>query len=135
MSYIDWRPEYSVGIPSIDKQHQQLVKMLNELYDAMQSGQGQAALGKVLIGLAQYCVEHFAAEERLMTQHGYPDLAAHRDVHQKMTAKVTSLLQEFKAGKTQLSVSVASFLKDWLTKHILQTDMKYGPFLKEKGVS
>jgi hemerythrin len=25
-----------------------------------------------------------------------------------------------------------SFLKDWLIKHIMGTDKKYGPFLKEK---
>jgi len=135
MPFIQWLPEYSVGIPSLDKEHQQLVKMLNDLYAAMQTGQGQAALGKVLSGLAQYCGSHFATEERLMSQHGYPDLAAHKEIHGKMTAKVNSLIQEVNTGKAQMSLSVANFLKDWLTKHIQQTDMKYGPFLKEKGVS
>lgn len=135
MAYIDWSPEFSVGIPSIDQQHQQLVKMLNELYNAMQAGQGQASLGKVLNSLAQYCLSHFAAEERLMRQHGYPDLAAHLEIHQKMTAKVKELLQDINSGKALTSVSVASFLKDWLTKHIQQTDKKYGPYLQGKGVS
>ncbi|MBI4797186.1 MAG: hemerythrin family protein [Desulfarculus sp.] len=135
MAYIEWQPEFSVGIPSIDQQHQQLVKMINELYTAMHGGQGQAALGKVLNGLAQYCVSHFANEERLMTQHGYPDLAAHKEIHAKMTAKVNGLMQDLKSGKAQMSLSVATFLKDWLTKHIQQTDMKYSPFLKGKGVS
>jgi hemerythrin len=135
MSYIDWRPEFSVGIPSIDQQHQKLVKMLNDLYNAMQAGQGQAALGNTLIGLAQYCGTHFANEERLMREHNYPDFAAHKDIHEKMTAKVNALLQDVKAGKVQTSVPVATFLKDWLTKHIQQTDMKYAPFLKSKGVS
>jgi hemerythrin len=135
MAYIDWRPEFSVGIPSIDQQHQQLVKMLNDLYNSMQAGQGQASLGKILGGLAQYCVSHFANEERLMREHAYPDFAAHKQIHEKMTAKVNALLEDVKAGKAQMSVSVASFLKDWLTKHIQQTDMKYGPYLKGKGVN
>jgi hemerythrin len=134
MAYLDWRDEFSVGIPSIDKQHQQLVRMLNDLYNGMQNAQGHEALGKVLSGLGQYCVSHFASEERLMRSHGYPDLAAHKDIHDKMTAKVTALIQDYQAGKTLMSVSVSAFLKDWLTKHIQQTDMKYAPFLKGKGV-
>jgi hemerythrin len=27
-----------------------------------------------------------------------------------------------------------TFLNDWLTNHILQSDMKYGAFLNAKGV-
>jgi len=33
-----------------------------------------------------------------------------------------------------MSVEVMEFLKDWLEKHILGTDRKYGPFLNDKGV-
>ena len=135
MAYLEWKAEFSVGILSIDRQHQQLVRMLNELYDGMSEGQGQEALGKVLSELGAYCVTHFATEERLMTQHGYPDLAAHKEIHDKMTAKVSALIADYKAGKAKMSVGVAGFLKDWLTKHIQQTDKKYGPFLKEKGVA
>jgi hemerythrin len=135
MAYFEWSQDFSVGIDSIDQQHQQLVKMLNDLYAAMQAGQGQASLSKVLNGLAQYCLTHFAYEERMMSGHGYPDYAAHKQIHEKMTAKVKSLLQDVDSGKVQTSVSVAAFLKDWLTKHIQQTDKKYGPYLKGQGAS
>jgi hemerythrin len=34
-----------------------------------------------------------------------------------------------------VTVTVMSFLKDWLVKHIQGEDKKYGVFLNKKGIS
>ena len=44
------------------------------------------------------------------------------------------LAAKFKAGKTTLSIQTGSFLKDWLSNHILTTDKSYGPHLASRGV-
>ncbi len=134
MAHIQWRPEFATGIARFDNEHQKLVAMLNELYQAMGQGAGQEALGKVLAGLVGYTKTHFAGEEALMRQHGYPEFAQHKAIHDALTTQVLSLEADLKAGKVALSLKVANFLKDWLTKHIMETDRKYGPFLQSKGV-
>ena len=40
MALLTWTTEYSVAVEAIDKQHQKLFAMLNELHDAMKSGKG-----------------------------------------------------------------------------------------------
>ncbi|MCB2188711.1 MAG: bacteriohemerythrin [Deltaproteobacteria bacterium] len=135
MAFIQWRPDFETGIAQIDREHKKLVGLVNELYDAMKAGAGNQALGKVLTGLTAYTKTHFATEEKLMSQHAYPAFLAHKAEHDKLTAQVVELGEKFQAGNPVLTVQVANFLKEWLSKHILSTDQKYAPFLRSKGVS
>ncbi|MFZ5776337.1 MAG: bacteriohemerythrin [Thermodesulfobacteriota bacterium] len=135
MALISWTDRYSVGVKEIDEQHKQLINMINELHEAMLAKQGKEALTKVLNKLATYCVSHFAVEEKLMSTHGYPEFAEHKDKHVKMTAKVKALIGEVESGKSTISIEVMNFLKNWLDQHIMGTDKKYGPFLNSKGVA
>ncbi|MDA8163495.1 MAG: bacteriohemerythrin [Desulfobacteraceae bacterium] len=134
MALLAWKEEYSVKIREIDEQHKKLVALINELNDAMSQGQAKAALENILGRLVSYAATHFANEERLMQTHGYPGFPEHKEKHEKMTAKVLSLQQEYRQGKMSLSIDVMSFLKNWLDKHILGTDMAYSGFLISKGV-
>jgi len=129
-----WDERMSVQVRELDDQHKKLIKMVGDLHQAMREGRGQQELSKILNGLISYTITHFAAEERLMQTHGYPEYEAHRQIHEKMTQKVKALQQEYQAGKRGLSLDVMKFLEDWVAKHIMGTDKKYGPFLNSKGV-
>jgi hemerythrin len=136
MAFFSWGPSFEVGIMQIDSQHKKLVDMVNQLYEAMSQGHGGKVLGKILSELVSYTAVHFKAEEKLMQEHGYPEFNEHKAKHDAMNKKVMDLKRQFDSGKGDvLTNSVGIFLKDWLTKHIKGTDMKYAPFLKQKGVS
>lgn len=134
MAFISWDEKYSVGVGELDAQHKQLVKLLSDLYDAMQAQHAADVVGKILNELVRYTKTHFASEERYMAQAGYPDLAAQKREHEAFTAKIQKFKEEFDAGRTSLSVSLATFVKDWLFSHISGSDKKYGPFLNSKGI-
>ncbi|MBK7975276.1 MAG: hemerythrin family protein [Deltaproteobacteria bacterium] len=135
MPLMEWTPKLSVGIGQFDGEHQKLVGMVNDLFDAVQAGRGKDRLGPILDGLIAYTKTHFAAEERLMQQHQYPTFAAHKAEHDALTKQVLDVQQKFNGGATAaLSMEVMSFLKNWLVKHILGTDKSYGPYLNQKGV-
>jgi hemerythrin len=131
---ITWDQRYSVEIAEIDRQHQKLFALLNELYAAMQEGQADQVVGKVLDRVVDYTVLHFAHEERLFTQYSYPDAAAHRDEHAQLTAQAKALAERLKAGTGDVPVSTLKFLCDWLSKHILGSDKRYATFLAQQGV-
>lgn len=135
MSFIAWDEKYSVGVRELDNQHKQLISILGELYDAMQAQKANEILGKLLSQLVTYTKTHFATEEKYMAQYGYPDLASQKREHEAFTKKVLDFKESFDSGRTSLSVSLASFVKDWLFSHISSSDKKYGPFLNSKGVS
>jgi len=135
MALMTWKADYSVNIKQIDDQHKKLIELINTLHDAMAQGRAKEALQRVLQELVTYCATHFKFEEQLMESNGYPDFAAHKDKHTKMTGKVLALQKEVEAGKVAVSMDVMRFLEQWLDKHILGTDKKYGSFLNSKGVN
>lgn len=131
----EWSEKYSVGIREIDEQHKKLIGMIGQLHEAMRQGKGKQVLGDVLGNLIQYTRTHFAAEERIMKANGYPDYESHKAKHEKMTNKVATIYKDYQDGKASITMEVMSFLENWLSKHILGTDMQYSPFLKGKGLS
>ena len=134
MALMEWSPAFSVKVKKFDDQHKKLVDLVNQLHDAMRSGQGNAMLGVVLQQLITYTSSHFGDEEKLMAAHAYPDLAAHKAEHQKLVAQVLDLQKKFQAGSSMLTLTVMNFLKDWLINHIQGVDKKYSAFLNGKGV-
>ena len=131
----EWKPEYSVGIASIDGQHQNLFRLAEDLYAAMSAGQGKGALSRTLERLVQYTKVHFAQEERLMRLHGYPDFDIHIAEHRALTKQVLDFQADFESGRTFMTIQILNFFKDWLQKHIAASDQKYAPYLKERAVA
>ncbi len=135
MAYIDWNENLSVGLNSFDEQHKKLVSIVNRLYDAMKEGKGRDVLGEVFSELIEYTKFHFKSEEEVMLKYDFPGYKEHLDEHNKLTKEVMELKEKYDKGNIFITVEVLSFLKEWLSHHILEVDKKYGPFLREKGIS
>ena len=129
-----WSANLSVDIKLIDEQHKKLVGMINELHKAMKLKKSNSAMGAILDRLVDYTASHFATEEKLFAQFGYPEEKAHVELHRKLVAQVVDIQKKFKAGDAMLSMELMTFLKEWLVKHIQGTDKKYSSFLREHGV-
>jgi hemerythrin-like metal-binding protein len=114
----------------VQRQDQGNRRAAQEAGDDDQRAQLESILGR----LVTYAATHFGNEERLLQTHGFPGFAEHKEKHEKMTAKVLALQQEYRHGKMTLSIEVMNFLKNWLDKHILGTDMNYSEFLAGRGV-
>jgi len=135
MPLMNWTEKMAVGVRLLDTDHQKLVGMLNELYDAIMKGQGKETLGKVLDGLVDYTKIHFAHEEKFFAQTNYPDAVAHKKEHDALTLQVLEVQKKHNSGQTiTLSLEVINFLKNWLTNHIQASDKRYGPYLNSKGI-
>jgi hemerythrin len=133
MSMFAWSDTYSIGVAEIDAQHRRLFSLADQLHSAMASGKGKAVLEQVLQSLISYTKTHFAAEERIMRDCAYSDLAAHKAQHDQLTQRVLNLQSEFRAGKMLLTLDVLEFLKNWLQMHIAGCDRKYAPFVGKKA--
>ena len=135
MPLMEWTEEMSVGVKAIDDDHKKLIDMLNQLNDGILAGQTAASLESVIEGLLRYTKYHFAREERLFTETGYPSGAAHKAEHDMLARRVSNLQMRFEAGQSfQLSMEAMEFLKNWLTDHIMGSDQQYGPHLNAKGI-
>lgn len=134
MAFLDWSDKLSVGVKSIDQQHQALVEILNQLHTAMLKGQAQTVTGPLLKKLVDYTVYHFSTEESLMAKTSYPGSASHRAKHTELTGQVSDFVGRYERGEIRLSLELLNFLHGWLGTHIQKEDMAYGPWLTQHGV-
>ncbi len=131
---VRWKPEYSVGIESIDAQHRQLIELINRLQNTVDYATGGDYERAALDAVVDYTLTHFRYEEDLMAEHDYPSFEAHRAEHQKMVARVEELVQAYRDNQDRALQDALAYLKAWLINHINGTDQQYSEFLIAKGV-
>jgi len=127
--FLAWDDSWSVHVPVLDGQHKKLIELINNLYSAMREGAAASVMSNVVSELVAYTKSHFAAEEGLMRQRGYPELESHRKLHRDLTDRVLQLEGDLRAGRSVVTLQVMDFLKSWLRTHILGEDRRYIPFL------
>jgi hemerythrin len=133
-SILNWSEKYSVNIAELDRQHQGLFVIIDELNQALAAGEGATVTHPILQRLLEYAHTHFATEEVLMTEHGFPALLTHCAEHDRFAQSVAKFLEAYDAGKAGVPVSLMLFLQAWLKEHILVSDKAYSSFLNARGV-
>ena len=129
---IPWQAEYEVGIVTIDKQHQELVEVANEIAQAVAAGEVEG-VGYALDYLLGYVKYHLGMEDEVMERTGYQGYAEHQDEHQRFTAQILKIRGEFDQGDPSAAGQAAQLLLDWLLRHIGKTDRQLADFLKERS--
>jgi len=134
MGIITWNDNYSVGIKSIDEQHQKLVQYLQDLDIAIVQKNEKVILHKILHDLYEYIDFHFQTEEKYFRSVNYPETEQHLIEHVNFMRKVNEFVQDYESGNTDISIEIMSFLVDWLINHICGTDRKYSRYLIDHGI-
>lgn len=134
MNLYEWTEKYSVGIKSLDHDHQQLFDLVNHLFEAMSHGKAKEILSETLNKLISYTRTHFIREEIFFKSTNYPDSKEHKKQHDLFVDKVTEFKKQFDEGNQKISIDLIKFLSDWLVNHILVSDKKYTEHLKKFGV-
>ena len=131
--YITWKREYDTGIVLIDKQHRNLIDIINNLARAYNQKHEKEVLRETILKLVEYTKFHFAFEEKHMGQSAYIKLEEHSTMHKIFVKEIIDILNKLKEGNfVNLTPNILEFLKNWLMRHILVQDREYGHFYKVK---
>jgi hemerythrin-like metal-binding protein len=107
-----------------------LMDTINQLATA-EAQNDRPVVAMIIDELVSYAAFHFDFEEKLMASAGYPELEAHRTIHQGFVRWVTDFRDEFLSyGKRALGEPVLAFLRDWLRDHILGEDQQYRSYIQ-----
>ena len=135
IKFLDWSDEYETGIDAIDEDHQKLFKAVNDLHDSYAIKDGNTHFAELFDILSDYVDYHFAREEEVMRGMGYPQLESHIVSHRELAATVHEYAKIYRSDPQAISRKVIlDFLGNWLSKHILGSDMDYVPYVKAKKV-
>jgi hemerythrin-like metal-binding protein len=129
MSGFDFTPDLSVGIPEIDAQHWEIIRLLDKLDALNGNAEHSDTFPHILNDLVQRIASHFATEERYFHQYAYEDSEPHRIEHARLLAELRKLQEELDAGQRTGS-KVARYLRVWLTTHVLVEDRAYAEFFR-----
>jgi hemerythrin len=131
---VKWSPTLSVGIKLIDDQHQELLRITNDLFNHCVGDEEseKAYLRKVIQGVVDYIKVHFSTEEKLLLQTNYPDYKNHKQEHDTFVLTVVEQVRNIKDRKFSL-VTFTRYLKDWILTHIAVSDKKYAEYFRKNA--
>lgn len=133
MRQIHWNETFSVGDDMLDKHHQHMARLINQVGGMESEDAHSEPLVDVLSSLVKYVEYHFEHEERLMAQLEYRELESHRQEHVHFCEVVAEIC--FGASLGIISArDLFSYLTRWWRNHILIEDMKYKPLLIEASL-
>jgi hemerythrin-like metal-binding protein len=119
-----------VGDDTIDAEHKQLILIVSELHRAMLQGKAREVLAEILDKLIRYTDSHFADEENSMRLRAYPRFSAHAAEHRRLSSIGHKLQADFNQGRLSITVETISFLKTWLSGHMLGMDQDYAGHIR-----
>ncbi|MBM3556429.1 MAG: bacteriohemerythrin [Alphaproteobacteria bacterium] len=125
MAIIEWRDAFNTGVPAIDHEHRELVRLINRLYadliEKRDSPQASFFFGELYGAISA----HFALEERFMREGRYAGFAAHKDDHERLLDEIRDLMDEYETGGgDDFKRHLAKRLSDWFTVHFQAQDAK-----------
>jgi hemerythrin len=130
MEKIIWDDRFNLQVEEIDRQHRRLVDIMNRLIAIQDEKASDDDIADILGAMTSYLGYHFATEEQMMLDHGYPELESHREEHQTFVTQTAYFIATYREGGASLKSDILLFLKEWLVEHISKSDGAFGDFLK-----
>jgi hemerythrin len=122
---ISWdAAKMTTGVESVDCQHRELIRHINNLHAACIAGTAKEELITMVQFLGEYAQEHFAHEEGLMQEHRCPMRGQNKAAHAQFLkdyGKLAELVQR-EGASTTLVIQLKEMLGNWLKNHICKVD-------------
>lgn len=135
---IQWGYHFLTGIKSIDRQHESLVALVNNLHEVAARRPQPAELDIAFKALTDYAAEHFALEERLMAEAGIEDddVEAHKRAHSAFVSEISEMWATRDQDARQTTANLLEFLTTWIYRHILIIDHAMArDYYQKKGLT
>ena len=124
MAPIEWKPEFSVGNPSVDHEHQQLIELVNQtasaILDHHTSVDIKGSFGELLRAISA----HFALEEQQMRTYDYDQRRAHKEDHERLLDDLCDIMDSDISTPDQTAEDLAQTLEEWFANHFRTHDYR-----------
>jgi methyl-accepting chemotaxis protein len=119
---LEWNSSLIVHHPDIDRQHLEMVVLLNLLNEAVREHRSRQLVGSLLDDLLVHTRHHFASEEQIMASLGCPGLDDHCAMHRTLDAQLVDVRAGFQNSGGAISLDLLDYLKNWFVTHITEMD-------------
>jgi len=126
-----WTDELSIGNTNVDKDHNKLIEIYNNLVDLIQLDGNREEFAIILSKLTDYTLSHFRKEEDYMQKFSYPNISIHKSYHTDFMYKVALFNVDLLSTNPPDPKSIIKFVDKWLINHIMKSDKDYEIYKNE----
>ena len=124
MTLIKWKPSFSLGIPSVDHEHRELIGAINTVYDSIQADASPETIESCLEDIYADVSSHFALEERHMREADYEEYEAHKDEHEDLLDQIRDMMDLYEDDPESGRLLLQQKLSDWFGIHFTTFDAR-----------
>ena len=133
---IEWNDGLSVGVDILDDDHKNLLKIINNLSQALDKNQQLDVILSIFDELEEYTLVHFKREESFLKKCNYKNYDDHKQQHQTFADKIPELKEKLLDIHDTISAQdISIYLTDWLLEHIISEDMPVISLFEECGLT
>lgn len=122
---IEWGPFFRSGNVQIDKEHNELISISNELILNCFIENNDDALLKILDRLVNHIQQHFESEESILREYAYEDYEEHKEIHAALLLRTSGIMKHLREGKLD-AIELSKFvIQEVVVGHIIKSDFKF----------
>lgn len=129
---IEWKKEYEINVPEIDKQHQKLFEIAasaEQLLLIPTDLDKYDDIVKIINELRDYVVFHFNSEQQLLQKIKYPKILSHIVYHNDFVEKINTIdLDKVDNMQQKNLIEILNFIMQWIAEHVLGDDRQWAQY-------
>lgn len=124
-----------VAVDFMNRDHAAFVDLHRRLLDLLDGGAAQASVDHALDDLVRHTRVHFADEEQLMRDVGFPAYAVHRGEHERVLAELAQTVEAWRRERDldALSGWIRTAVPEWFVAHVASMDAMTARFAAMHG--
>ena len=124
MGLLDWRDDFSIGIPEVDHEHRLLIDLIGALHERLVEQQQGAGIGEFLGELHSQISAHFALEEKIMRSRRYAGFADHKQDHERLLDEIRDIMDGYELHGRYDAGELGTALETWFGEHFRTHDAR-----------
>jgi hemerythrin len=123
---IEWNEEITSGIEEIDRQHKQIISLLNQIVYYYETPESSKELISSLLEFSKVIHEHFDFEEKLLAEYGYKGLKNHKAGHEEISDMINSVIMPAMLDEeADIPAEPIISIVRWFENHLKTEDARY----------
>ena len=121
---LHWQERYAIGIPAVDHEHQELIRMINDLVTRVLEGSDVQFVSEALGDILSAIGAHFALEEKIMRERRYDQYFDHKADHDRLLDQLRDIMDDYEVYRQINPSQLVAALDDWFSVHFRTRDAR-----------
>jgi len=124
MTLLEWREDFSVGVPAVDHEHRELIDLINRLHDQLVRPVSESSIDEFLGEIYARIAAHLALEERIMHARHYDRYREHKEDHERLLDDLRDIMDRHEDSYDYDDTELAGTLEHWFGDHFRTHDAR-----------